>query len=40
MVQGEKEQALLNIAINKEYGNKLKNAWIDVKKVIVSHRGY
>ncbi|TBU03735.1 reverse transcriptase, partial [Hamiltosporidium tvaerminnensis] len=31
-VQGAKEQALLNIAINKEYGNNLKATWIDVKK--------
>ncbi|TBU12814.1 reverse transcriptase [Hamiltosporidium tvaerminnensis] len=31
-VQGAKEQALLNIALNKEYGNNLKAAWIDVKK--------
>ncbi|TBU03195.1 acetyl-coenzyme A synthetase, partial [Hamiltosporidium magnivora] len=27
-----KEQALLNIALNKEYGNNLKATWIDVKK--------
>ncbi|TBU07119.1 hypothetical protein CWI39_0368p0010, partial [Hamiltosporidium magnivora] len=27
-----KEQALLNVAINKEYGNNLKATWIDVKK--------
>jgi hypothetical protein len=32
MVQGAKEQALLNLAINKEYSNILKTAWIDVKK--------
>ncbi|TBU09088.1 reverse transcriptase, partial [Hamiltosporidium tvaerminnensis] len=31
-VQGAKEQALLNIALNKEYGNNLKVTWIDVKK--------
>ncbi|TBU11757.1 reverse transcriptase, partial [Hamiltosporidium tvaerminnensis] len=31
-VQGAKEQALLNVAINKEYGNNLKATWIDVKK--------
>ncbi|TBU20829.1 reverse transcriptase, partial [Hamiltosporidium tvaerminnensis] len=31
-VQGAKEQALLNIALNKEYGNNLKATWIDVKK--------
>lgn len=36
MVQGAKEQALLNIAINKEYGNRLKTAWIDVKKAFDS----
>ena len=36
MVQGAKEQALLNIAINKSYGNKLKTAWIDVKKAFDS----
>ncbi|TBU10710.1 reverse transcriptase, partial [Hamiltosporidium tvaerminnensis] len=31
-VRGAKEQALLNIALNKEYGNNLKATWIDVKK--------
>ncbi|KAL6120323.1 hypothetical protein NUSPORA_02961 [Nucleospora cyclopteri] len=31
-VQGAKEQALLNYALNKEHGNQLKTAWIDVKK--------
>ncbi|TBU20518.1 reverse transcriptase [Hamiltosporidium tvaerminnensis] len=31
-VQGAKEQALLNIVLNKEYGNNLKATWIDVKK--------
>ncbi|TBU11359.1 reverse transcriptase, partial [Hamiltosporidium tvaerminnensis] len=31
-VQGAKEQALLNIALNKEYDNNLKATWIDVKK--------
>ncbi|TBU11070.1 reverse transcriptase, partial [Hamiltosporidium tvaerminnensis] len=31
-VQGAKEQALLNVALNKEYGNNLKATWIDVKK--------
>jgi len=36
MVQGAKEQALLNLAINKEYGNVLKTAWIDVKKAFDS----
>ena len=35
-VQGAKEQALLNIAINKEYGNGLKIMWIDVKKAFDS----
>ncbi|TBU13199.1 reverse transcriptase [Hamiltosporidium tvaerminnensis] len=29
-VQGAKEQALLNIALNKEYGNNLKATWINV----------
>ena len=36
MVQGAKEQALLNIAINREHGNELKTAWIDVKKAFDS----
>lgn len=36
MVQGAKEQALLNLAINKQYSNKLKTAWIDVKKAFDS----
>lgn len=36
LVQGAKEQALLNLAINKEYGNKLKTAWVDVKKAFDS----
>ena len=36
MVQGAKEQALLNLAINKHYGNSLKTAWIDVKKAFDS----
>ncbi|TBU01679.1 reverse transcriptase, partial [Hamiltosporidium magnivora] len=31
-VQGVKEQTLLNIALNKEYGYNLKATWIDVKK--------
>ncbi|WUR05216.1 uncharacterized protein VNE69_12201 [Vairimorpha necatrix] len=31
-VQGAKEQAMVNIAVNKEHGNKLKTMWIDVKK--------
>lgn len=32
LVQGAKEQAMLNIAINKEHKNLLKTMWIDVKK--------
>ncbi|EQB61451.1 hypothetical protein NAPIS_ORF00971 [Vairimorpha apis BRL 01] len=32
LVQGAKEQAMLNIAINKENNNLLKTMWIDVKK--------
>lgn len=35
-VQGAKEQALLNIAINREHGNRLKASWIDVKKAFDS----
>ncbi|TBU10378.1 reverse transcriptase [Hamiltosporidium tvaerminnensis] len=35
-VQGAKEQDLLNIGINKEYGNNLKATWIDVKKAYES----
>ncbi|KAK1349154.1 hypothetical protein LUQ84_001833 [Hamiltosporidium tvaerminnensis] len=31
-VQGAKEQALHNIALNKGYGNNRKTTWIDVKK--------
>ncbi|KAL6120308.1 hypothetical protein NUSPORA_02976 [Nucleospora cyclopteri] len=31
-VQGAKKQALLNLSLNKERGNQLKTAWIDVKK--------
>ncbi|EQB59819.1 hypothetical protein NAPIS_ORF02647 [Vairimorpha apis BRL 01] len=31
-VQGAKEQAMINIAINKEYDDKLMTMWIDVKK--------
>ncbi|TBU10333.1 reverse transcriptase, partial [Hamiltosporidium tvaerminnensis] len=31
-IEGAKEQVLLNIALNKEYGNNLKATWIDVKK--------
>lgn len=39
-VQGAKEQALLNIAVNKRYGNDLKTMWIDVRKAFdsVDHR--
>ena len=36
MVQGAKEQSMINIAINKAAGNKLKTAWIDVKKAFDS----
>ena len=36
MVQGAKEQALLDLAINKAYGNGLKTAWVDVKKAFDS----
>ncbi len=32
LVQGAKEQAMLNIAINKEHKTLLKTMWIDVKK--------
>ncbi len=32
LVQGAKEQAMINIAINKEHSNQLKTMWIDVKK--------
>ncbi|EQB60357.1 hypothetical protein NAPIS_ORF02072 [Vairimorpha apis BRL 01] len=32
LVQGAKEQAMLNIAINKENNNLLKTMWVDVKK--------
>ena len=40
-VQGVKEQALLNICINKEHGNMLKAMWIDVKKAFDSvNHGY
>ena len=35
-VQGAKEQALINIAINKEHNNKLKTSWVDVKKAFDS----
>ena len=36
MVQGAKEQALLNLAINKEHLNALKTTWVDVIKVFDS----
>lgn len=35
-VQSAKEQAMINIALNKQYDNKLKTAWIDVKKAFDS----
>jgi hypothetical protein len=35
-VQGAKEQAMINIAINSATGNKAKSAWIDVKKAFDS----
>jgi hypothetical protein len=39
-VQGAKEQALLNAAINRRYGNQVKVAWVDVQKAYdsVSHK--
>ena len=36
LVQGAKEQAMINIALNKENKNSLKTAWIDVKKAFDS----
>ena len=36
MVQGAKEQSLINHAINKYIGNNLKTCWIDVKKAFDS----
>ena len=36
LVQGAKEQAMINIAINKAASNKLKTTWIDVKKAFDS----
>ena len=36
MVQGAKEQAMLNTALNKAAGNDLKTSWIDVKKAFDS----
>ena len=35
-VQGAKEQAIINLAINKASGNNLKTTWIDVKKAFDS----
>ncbi|KAF7683432.1 hypothetical protein TCON_1351 [Astathelohania contejeani] len=35
-VQGAKEQAMLNFAINREYGHSFKATWIDVKKAFDS----
>lgn len=35
-VQVVKEQAMLNIALNKGHGNNLKATWIDVKKAFDS----
>ncbi|KAM0684823.1 hypothetical protein COBT_003968 [Conglomerata obtusa] len=35
-VQDAKEQALINIALNKKYDNNLKTTWIDVKKAFDS----
>ena len=35
-VQGAKEQALLNIAVNRAHGNGLRVVWIDVKKAFDS----
>ena len=35
-VQGAKEQAMVNIVINKSNKNNLKTAWIDVKKAFDS----
>ncbi|XP_029654655.1 uncharacterized protein LOC115228141 [Octopus sinensis] len=34
--QGAKEQALINQCLNKEYGNSLYSAWVDVKKAFDS----
>jgi hypothetical protein len=36
MVQEAEEQALLNLAIDKEYGNSLKTTCIDIKKAFDS----
>ncbi|KAF7682751.1 LINE-1 retrotransposable element ORF2 protein, partial [Astathelohania contejeani] len=33
-VQGAKEQAMLDLSLNKEYGHLLKSTWIDAKKVL------
>ncbi|KAI4293483.1 hypothetical protein PAPHI01_2757, partial [Pancytospora philotis] len=35
-VQGAKEQALLNVAVNREHRNTLRTTWIDVKKAFDS----
>jgi hypothetical protein len=35
LVQGAKEQAMINIAINKASDNNLKTTWIDVKKALI-----
>lgn len=35
IVQKVKEQAMINIVINKAGGNKLKTTWIDVKKTFM-----
>ncbi len=41
MVQGAKEQAMLNIALNRTAGNNLHTTWIDVKKAFDSvNHGY
>ena len=36
LVQGAKERALLNIAINQEHRNCLKTTWLDLKKAFDS----
>jgi hypothetical protein len=36
MVQGAKEQAMINTALNKAVNNNLKTSWIDVKKAFDS----
>ena len=39
-VQGAKGQAIINIAINKQYNNRLKTSWIYVKKAfdLIDHK--